>query len=328
VRSILLVKTSSLGDVVHNLPVVADIRRVLGEVAIDWVVERSFAAIPALHPAVGRVITCEIRRWRRSWSSRQTRAEWRGFVREVRQVRYDAIIDTQGLLKSAVLARAAEGSRYGLDWHSSREPLCLFYDRVFRVPWTAHAVERNRRLCGLALGYEASGPPDYGIRAEPSRAAWLPARPFVVLLHATSHPSKLWPEAHWLELGAWLANQGYGAVLPWGDPAERQRAVRLAERLPDAVVPERLGLDQLAAVMTASAGVVGVDTGLTHLAAALAVPVVGIYGATDPAATGVYAAGRALNLGSIGRLPSVEEVVNALQQIGVVAPSACARQQA
>ncbi len=249
-------------------------------------------------------------------------------MREVRQVRYDAIIDTQGLLKSAVLARAAEGSRYGLDWHSSREPLCLFYDRVFRVPWTAHAVERNRRLCGLALGYEASGPPDYGIRAEPSRAAWLPARPFVVLLHATSHPSKLWPEAHWLELGAWLANQGYGAVLPWGDPAERQRAVRLAERLPDAVVPERLGLDQLAAVMTASAGVVGVDTGLTHLAAALAVPVVGIYGATDPAATGVYAAGRALNLGSIGRLPSVEEVVNALQQIGVVAPSACARQQA
>jgi len=116
--------------------------------------------------------------------------------------------------------------------------------------------------------------------------------------------------------------------LPWGDPAERQRAVRVAERLPDAIVPERLGLGELAAVMTASAGVVGVDTGLTHLAAALAVPVVGIYGATDPAATGVYAAGPALNLGTIGRLPSVDEVVNALQQIGVVAPSACARQQA
>ena len=249
-------------------------------------------------------------------------------MREVRQVRYDAIIDTQGLLKSAVLARAAEGSRYGLDWHSSREPLRLFYDRVFRVPWTAHAVERNRTLCGLALGYDASGAPDYGIRAEPSRAAWLPERPFVVLLHATSHPSKLWPEDRWLELGAWLANQGYGAVLPWGDPAERQRAVRLAERLPDAVVPERLGLDQLAAVMTASAGVVGVDTGLTHLAAALSVPVVGIYGATDPAATGVYAAGPALNLGGIGRLPSVDEVANALQQIGVFAPSACAWQPA
>lgn len=326
--SILLVKTSSLGDVVHNLPVVADIRSALGEVAIDWVVERSFAAIPALHPAVGRVISCEVRRWRRSWSSRQTRAEWSSFVRELRQVRYDAIIDTQGLLKSAVLARAAEGPRYGLDWHSSREPLRFFYDRVFRVPWTAHAVERNRRLCGLALGYEASGTPEYGIHAEPSRADWLPPRPFVVLLHATSHPSKLWPEGRWLELGTWLAGKGCGAVLPWGDPAERQRAVRLAARLPTAIVPDRLGLGELAAVMTASAGVVGVDTGLTHLAAALKVPVVGIYGATDPAATGVYAAGPALNLGAIGRLPSVEEVVNALEQIGVVASRASGGQSA
>jgi len=317
-RQILLVKTSSLGDVVHNLPVVADIRAAFsGEVVIDWVVERSFAAVPALHPQVRNVIPCEIRRWRRSWGSRETRVEWCGFVQCLRSETYDAIIDTQGLLKSAIVARLARGTRHGLDWRSSREPLRLFYDRVFDVPWDAHAVERNRRLCAAALGYRVHGPPVYGIRADRLDEAWLPATSYVVLLHATSHPSKLWPESDWVALGSRLAASGYAALLPWGSAEECERAQRLAAALPVAVVLPRLGLAQLAGVMAGSAAVVGVDTGLTHLAAAVGVPVVGIYGATDPGATGVYASGPVINVGARSRFPSVGEVVAALGTLGV-----------
>lgn len=322
-RRILLVKTSSLGDIVHNLPVVADIRAALGDVAIDWVSERTFAQVPALHPNVRRVIPCAIRQWRRSWNSRATRAEWRAFVHALREETYDAIVDTQGLLKSAVVARIARGPRHGLDWRSSREPLRLFYDYVYRVPWTAHAVERNRRLCALALGYELAGPPVYGIRAERAPADRLPARTYVVLLHATSDPSKFWPEAHWVELGRQFAAAGCVAVLPWGDGDERVRADRLAAALTGALVPARMGLAELASVMAGAVAVIGVDTGLTHLAAALGVPVVGIYGVTDPSATGVYATGPVANVGSRCGFPDPGAVASAVTALGVeLAPRA------
>jgi heptosyltransferase-1 len=315
--TILLVKTSSLGDVVHNLPVVADIRTALGDVAVDWVVERSFAAIPALHPGVRRVIPCELRRWRRSWRSAETRDEWRAFGRALREAAYDAIIDTQGLLKSAVLARLAQGRRYGLDWRSSREPLRPFYDRVFSVPRDLHAVVRNRRLCGLALGYEPGDVLDYGLHMGSARAAWLPEGRFVVFLHATSHPSKLWPEDRWIALGRAYAAADCRAVLPWGSPAERERSQRLAAALPGAIVPERMELDRVAGMLAAATAVVGVDTGLTHLAAALDRPVVGIYGVTSPGTTGVYAHGRAVNVGSRKGFPSVEAVLAALAGLDV-----------
>lgn len=229
-KQILLIKTSSLGDVVHNLPVVADLQAACGdEVAIDWVVERSFAAVPALHPHVRSVIPCEIRRWRRSWRSPEVRAEWRSFVDRLRQETYDAILDTQGLLKSAIVARVARGMRYGLDWRSSREPLRVFYDRVFDIPWDAHAVERNRRLCAAALGYRVEGPPIYGIQTDSFAAPWVPKRRYAVLLHATSHPSKLWPEREWVDLGSRLAACGCTALFPWGSAEEHERAQRLAE---------------------------------------------------------------------------------------------------
>lgn len=318
---VLLVKTSSLGDVVHNLPAVTDIRGRMPDAVIDWVVEKSFAAIPEMHPGVRRVIPCELRRWRRSWLTRATRAEWRAFVAALRAERYDCIIDTQGLLKSAIVARAANGRRVGLDWKSSREPLRPFYDQTFSIPWTLHAVERNRRLCALALGYTVQGDPDYGIRTAPSAAAWLPPRPYVVLLHATSHPRKLWPEECWIELGAQLTRSGFSLVLPWGGSEEQQRAQRLAARLPVACVAPRLELTELAAVIAGAHGVVGVDTGLTHLTAAFGIPVIGIYGATDPQATGVRTAGPAANLGAIGRFPSVDEVMDALRGLGVLEAS-------
>jgi len=325
VPNILLVKTSSLGDVVHNLPVVSDIGCAFDGAVVDWAVERSFAAIPSLHPRVRKVIPCELRRWRRSWFTAQTRREWRTFLAQLRAEPYDAIIDTQGLLKSAVVARAARGPRFGLDWQSSREPLRPFYDRTFAVPWGSHAVERNRQMCGLALGYAPAGAPEYGIRCEPACAAWLPPRPFLVLLHATSHPRKLWDEESWIVLGRQALAAGVGLVLPWGSESERRRSIGLANGLPRAVVPSRLELDQLASVLAAAAAVVGVDTGLTHLAAALGVPTVGIYGATDPRATGVYSAGPALNLGARDGFPTAAEVWEALTRLGAVVPRASGR---
>ncbi len=314
-KKILLVKTSSLGDVVHNLPVASDLRAALPAAEIDWVVEESLAAIPRLHPAVANVLPVAIRRWRASLLDGGTRAEIRAFLKGLRQTEYDAIIDTQGLLKSAVLARAARGVRHGLDFASAREPLSLFYDRTYSVPWTMHAVERNRTLVARALGYSVPASIDYGVSAPAANFAWLPGGAYAVLAHATSARAKLWPAERWTELGARLGERGQRCVLLWGDDPERLRAEEIARSIAGAVVAPRLSLVDAAAVLAGSRAVIGVDTGLTHLAAALKVPTVGIYCATDPAATGLYGCARALNLGGVGTPPSAREALAALERL-------------
>ena len=308
-------ETSSLGDVVHNLPVVEDIHSAIAHAAIDWVVERAFGSIPRLHPGVRNVIPCDLRRWRRSWFRRTTRGEWRAFLVRLRSERYDCIIDTQGLLKSAIIARAAIGRRVGLDWKSSREPLRPFYDRVVHVPWAMHAVERNRRLVAAALGYMPHGEPDYGIQTGPSSEAWLPDGPYAIFLHATSGARKLWPSACWIELGAALTLRGLTIVLPWGNDTEHETARQIASALPSACIAPRLTIGELATVIAGARVAVGVDTGLTHLAAALGVPSIGVYGATDPAATGIRAPGTALNVGTLGRFPSVPQILASLETL-------------
>ncbi len=318
-KSILLVKTSSLGDVVHNLPVVSDIRAAFPGAGIDWVVEERFAAIPRLHPAVRYVLPVAIRRWRLQLWRRENRHEVRAFLQQLRRQTYDAVIDTQGLLKSALIACAAHGMRFGLDWKSAREPLALFYDRTFSVPWTLHAVERNRALAARALGYTLPPHVNYGIQSVPAKSSWLPGQRYVVLLHVTSAERKLWAEARWIELGAYFSRRGISCVLPWGSAAERERSERLAAQLPGAVVPPTLRLDEAVGLLAGAQAVIGVDTGLTHLAAALGVPTVAIYCATEPAATGIYGCARGVNRGGIGRSPAVAEVVSALERIGMEA---------
>lgn len=313
---ILLIKTSSLGDVVHNLPVVADIAAAMPDATIDWVVEEAFAAIPRLHPRLSRILPVAVRRWRRRLWSPAVWREARAFIRNLRDQHYDAVIDTQGLLKSAWIARAARGRRHGLDQPSSREPLGWFYDRTYPVSWHQHAVERNRSLVAHALGYVHAGPVQYEISAGAQSFAWLPpGRPYAVLLHATSADRKLWPEEHWIELGQALAAQGIGSVLPWGTAAEHERSMRLMRKIPQAVVPERLELSVLAALLAQARVVIGTDTGLTHLAGALGVATIGIYSATDPAATGLYACARGVNLGGIGAPPAVSEVKAAVDRL-------------
>lgn len=300
---ILFVKTSSLGDVVHNCPAVSDVARAIPGAEIDWVVEESFAPVAKMHAGVRRVIPVAVRRWRSAlWNP----AVW-GEIREVRRAigaeRYDAVIDTQSLVKSAFITSWARGPRHGLDRASAREPLAArFYDTTHAVPRALHAVERNRRLAAAALGYSLAAL-EYGLRAKAGSDAVL------VFLTMTSRADKLWPEERWVELGREV---GVPPVLPWGSEAERQRAERIARALPGARVPSRMSIEQLGALFASSQAVVGVDTGLTHLAAALGARTIGIYCGSDPALTGIHGAARAANLGSLGRAPSVAEVIKAL----------------
>lgn len=313
---ILFVKTSSLGDVVHHCPAASDAARQMPGATIDWVVEEAFAGVAAMHRSVRRVIPVALRRWRGSLWRASTWREFGAFRRTLGAERYDFVIDSQGLIKSALLARLARGERHGLDSQSAREPLAArLYDRRHAVPRSLHAVERNRRLTAAALGYALEGECDYGLSVE-GEAELAPQGPYAVLLTMTSRADKLWPEARWTELARALAARGVRAVLPWGSAAERARCERLAGTVEGARVPGRMDIAQLARLMRGARGVVGVDTGLSHLAAALGVPAVGLYCGSAPALTGLYGSARARNLGAPGRPPAPAEVLDALEALG------------
>lgn len=307
---ILLIKTSSLGDVIHNLPVATDLRVRFPDAAIDWVVEEAFADVVRLHPGVRRVLPVAIRRWRGSLLAPATWSEAAAFRATLQQERYDLVLDTQGLLKSALIARMARGRRCGYAAASAREPVAArFYDTTFAVPTSLHAVERNRRLASLAAAYPMTPAPDYGIAL--SRAAGDEAR-CAVLLTATSRDDKLWPEERWIGLGRALQDKGLVCLLPSGSPVERERAIRIAQAIPGAVALPPLGLDALARQLATARLVVGVDTGLVHLAAALGRPTVALFCASDPALTGVLAATPAINLGARGQPPEFAAVLTAV----------------
>jgi heptosyltransferase-1 len=306
---ILLIKTSSLGDVVHNLPVITDLRRHYPEAKIDWIVEQGFLEIPRLHPGLNRAIPVALRRWRKSLLSFATWREIRAFHAALCAENYDLVIDTQGLLKSALIARMARGKRCGYAAASAREPLAArFYDAAFDVPKTLHAVQRNRQLVALAAGYTLDGAPDYGIAVSSAPTF---TKPNAVLLTATSRDDKLWSEERWIALGRALHEQGITCLLPAGSAAERERAERLARAIPDAIAMAPLGLTELARQIAAARIVIGVDTGLVHLAAALGRPTLALFCASDPALTGVLANTPAINLGTRGQPPSVDAVLAA-----------------
>jgi lipopolysaccharide heptosyltransferase I len=311
---ILFIKTSSLGDVIHHMPALTEARRRLPDARFTWVVEEAFAPLVRLHPAISEVIPVASRRWRGELLRPSTWREIVGFRRVLRARDYDAIIDSQGLLRSAVMARLARGPRHGYDAESIRErAAATLYDTLHPVARGLHAITRNRLLAGLALGYAPDGAIDFGLSR--SRLAVAAARPYGILLHASARPEKEWPESSWIALGQALRPRGVSLVLPWGTEAERTRSERVAAALGDGRVPDREPLDRVARLVAGAAFVVGVDTGLLHLAAALGVPLVAIFRASEPGLTGPMGQGPIAVVGGRHANPSVSEVVGALESV-------------
>jgi len=312
--NVLFIKTSSLGDVIHHMPALVEARRRLPGARFAWVVEEAFAPLVRLHPGVDEVIPVASRRWRHALLAAATWREMRAFRQVVRSRLYDEVIDTQGLLRTAVITQVARGRRHGYDAASIREPLAArFYDVRHRVGRELHAIERNRILTGLALGYAPDGAVDFGL----DRAALMgkAGAPCAILLHATARETKQWPEERWIALGRALAARGLEPQLPWGTDAERQRSERIAGAIPGARVPDRRPLDELARRIAAAQVVVGVDTGLLHLAAALGVPLVGIFIGSEPGLTGPQGRGPIAIVGGKGAMPEMTDVLAALDRV-------------
>src|SRR5215471_14372055 len=317
---ILFIKTSSLGDVVHHMPAITDARRHLPDARLAWVVEEDYAPLARLHPGVDDVIPVATRRWRGSLFTLATWREVTRFRNTIRARFYQAAIDTQGLLRTAVIAKNVRGPRHGYDRASIREPLASqFYDVRHRVEWHAHAVPRNRTLCGLALGYEPKQPLDYGLDRAAIASAAMAAKPYAVLLHATAQPGKLWTNAHWVAVARGVCDRGFDVVLPWGSPAERTRSEAIAAAAgigqgPDRV-PDRRPLDAVAALIAGASFVIGVDTGLVHVAAALGVPLVAIFIDSEPGLTGPIGTGPIAVVGGKHATPDPAEVLHALDRV-------------
>lgn len=309
---ILLVKLSSLGDVIHLMPAVSDLRARLPAAHVAWAVEAPYAELVRLHPGVDEAIPVALRQLRRTPLAPHAWRDIRASRRALARGRWDYVVDAQGLLKSGCVARWARAPVFGLDRKSAREPVAArFYDVRVAVPRGLHAVVRNRRLVGEVFGYTAAPGAHYGLRAPDTPPAWAPAHPYAVLLHAASRSAKRWPEERWVALGRELAGHGYATVFPGGNDAERAVAARLAAAVGGgSVAAPAMALAEAAALIGHAAGVVGVDTGLTHLAVALGVPTVGIYCATSPGLTGLHGP-NAVNLGGPGAPPDVASVLAA-----------------
>ncbi|WP_299181350.1 lipopolysaccharide heptosyltransferase RfaC [uncultured Neptuniibacter sp.] len=287
---VLVVKTSSMGDVIHTLPALTDAMNAHPEIRFDWVVEEGFQEIPEWHPAVDQVIPVAIRRWRKNIIKTLRSGEWSAYKKQLTLNHYDAVIDAQGLLKSALLVtRLASGSSYGLDKHSAKEPFSAhFYDHPIGVAKQQHAVERVRQLFAQALKYplpETRG--DFAIRSHflnPSEDA----SPYLVFQHSTTRFDKHWPEAYWSSLIEKAGAAGWQIKLPWGNPKERERAERLAAQHNFVEILPKLSIAEVASVLVNARACVSVDTGLSHLAAALDTPNFILFGPTDPGLVGGY----------------------------------------
>lgn len=305
-----------MGDLVHALPALTDISRAFPGVRIDWVAEDVFAAIPALHPAVDTVIPVAIRRWRKKWWHADVREEWKHCRQRLASTPYDAVIDLQGLIKSAWVARHANGPLHGPDWRSARDGTAsLLYQYKHRVPYAQSAVVRARGLCAAALGYSVDGPPVFGLSVD--APAGMPAA-YAALLPSTSRDEKMWSEAHWQQVIAQLLSQGLTPVVFSGNDDELARAKRLLQGASGGLALAKMSLKAAAQILGHARVIIGVDTGLTHLGAALGRPVIGLYTDSDPAMVPVTGDGPIVCLGGPQQSPTVEQLLAELDRVMAV----------
>ena len=288
---VLLIKTSSMGDIIHTLPALTDAGLAIPGIKFDWVLEEGYAEIPPWHPQVNEVFPMAWRRWRKGLFSRENQAGLRDLYQQLNRQPYDLILDAQGLMKSALLCFFVKGLRVGLDFKSARESLASFaYQRKCTVNFYQHAVVRMRSLFSQALAYPyPKTAPNFGLY--PSQfmggdAAKYCQERYLVFLHGTTWTSKLWPENYWVRLAELAKANGYRIKISGGTVTEVERAKRIAALVPGAVdVLPYLNILQMAQVLVCAKAAVAVDTGFGHLAAALNVPTVSLYGSTNPSYT-------------------------------------------
>ena len=327
---ILIVRVSSLGDVVHNMPMVADILRHRPDAHIDWVVEEAYENLVRLNTGVRHIIPYALRRWRKSLLSPATRAEMRSFYRRVREEEYDIVFDTQGLLKTGVVMRMARvvpgGMRVGLangtEGSGYEGASRIFHTMSVPVDARTHAVLRGRLVAAAALGYQVEQPDDFSLRApDVLPPAWLPSEPYAAFFHATARPSKQWAPDGWVKIAHLLAARGMPVLLPWGSDAEKQAAEALAAQMPNARVLPKLPMMEAVLLAQRAALAIGVDTGLTHIAAAYERPTIELYCDSPRWKTEGNWSPNIINLGELGKPPSVDDVAAAIDQLLVPARS-------
>lgn len=326
--NILIVRVSSLGDVVHNMPMVADILHHYPDAKIDWVVEEAYTSLVRLNRGVRNVIPFALRRWRKTLSSAQTRAEIGSFYHALRREAYDLVFDTQGLFKTGLVMRMARltpgGKRVGLangTEGSGYEGISrLFHTQSVPVGRYTHAVARARLVAAAALDYPIDSPADFDMQAPQAEPDWLPATPYAVFFHGTARAAKQWAPAHWVALSQLLAARGLPVLLPWGSEAERLAAQQLAVQMPNARVLPKLPMMEAVLLAQRAAIVVGVDTGLTHIAAAFNRPTIELYCDSPRWKTEGNWSPNIINLGDLGEAPTVAQVAAALATL--LAPAA------
>lgn len=320
--TVLIVRPSSMGDVVYALAIVSDVRRHRPELAIDWIAEPGFVPLVRMCPEIRKVVPFALRRWRRAPFARATWAALRDFRHELRTEPYIAVLNLQEQVKGALIAHVARGITHGFDRASVREPLAALFDDVHhRVDRNAHFIDRVRTLAGAALEYPVDAPPTWRIEP-PASAPDMPEQPYAVAIHSASRDDKLWPEGHWRELVAHFERAGFATVLPWGNPAEEARSRRIADGFASAVVPRFLSLPDVAALLRHAELAVGVDTGFTHLSGALGTATVALFVSTDRARHGVAATGtHARDLGDAASPPSLDAVVAACGELARTIPN-------
>lgn len=311
-KKILIVRTSSLGDLVHMLPAISDIVRHVPGAQIDWIVEDSFIEIPGWHAGIHDVIPVAHRRWRKHWWSAQTRIARAGLRKSLAERHYDIVLDMQGLMKSIWLVRQTQGQRHGLDRRSAREPLAsFFYDVKHTVNFWQPAVTRQRELASLAFGYTYSGEPDFGLGRITDGVS---IENYAVIMPSASRDDKLWPEQDWQLVFRHLNEHGLTLKLLSGNAAETARAEKLVANIPTAQVLPRMNLTDIAHVLAGASVMVGLDSGLTHLSAGLGRPTIGIYRASTPVRTPLEGGSYTASLGERGNPPSAQTVVSAIDQ--------------
>ena len=320
---ILLIRVSSLGDVLHNMPIVDDLHRHFRNAQIDWVVEEAYVNLVRLHPGVQHIIPFALRRWRKSLRSAKTRQQMKHFYQQLRSEEYDLVLDTQGLFKTGLIMGMAKlapgGKKVGLangTEGSGYEGISrMFHDQSVPVNKRTHAVERGRLVAAAAAEYTLNTPASFGLQAPHGTPAWLPEQPYVVFFHGTAGATKKWARAHWVAVAEELRRYALPILLPWGNNAEKTEAQAMAAQMPNATVLPALSMQEATILAQSAALAIGVDTGLTHIAAAYETPTIEMYCASPKWKTEGNWSDKIINLGDQGMPPTVDEVKQAIKKL-------------